>query len=67
MFYPIKLMLFYQLISLVEWYFNLTSWKFSIESGMWNLECVVRLFGNNNDAIPDDVIANIISLFDLIC
>ena len=34
--------------------------------GIRNLECAVRPFGNNNDAIPDDATVNIISLFDLI-
>ena len=38
----------------------------SIESGMRNLECAVRPFGNNNDVMPDDATANTISPFDLI-
>ena len=38
----------------------------SIESGIRNLECAVRPFGNNNDAIPDDTTTSTISQFDLI-
>ena len=38
----------------------------SVDSGILNLEWAVLPLGNNNDAIPEDATARIISLFDLI-